>query len=255
MTSQISNTELIYDENLFIDKMSTNKGLKLLLKSQIQATRSIQRSITEIEIVINKILENINKYKNSRLIYVGAGTSGRIGVQDGSELFPTFGWPKKRVLFIIAGKNKALTTSVEGAEDDIISAVSQFKEKNVNKSDILIALAASGDTPFTVQIVKEARKIGSLTIGISNNLRGKLLSESEFNIFLDSGKEVLAGSTRLAAGTTQKICLNLISTMVMAKLGRVKQGRMNYLVANNKKLRDRKTLINNLLKDQSIKMK
>ena len=178
MTSQISNTELIYDENLFIDKMSTNKGLKLLLKSQIQATRSIQRSITEIEIVINKILENINKYKNSRLIYVGAGTSGRIGVQDGSELFPTFGWPKKRVLFIIAGKNKALTTSVEGAEDDIISAVSQFKEKNVNKSDILIALAASGDTPFTVQIVKEARKIGALTIGISNNPKGKLLSES-----------------------------------------------------------------------------
>ena len=128
-------------------------------------------------------------------------------------------------MYILAGKNKALTTSVEGAEDDEKSAVNQFKEKNISNSDIIIALAASGKTPFTVKVVQEANKIGALTIGISNNLKSKLLTESKIKIFIDSGKEVLAGSTRLAAGTTQKICLNLISTMVMAKLGRVKKGR------------------------------
>ena len=173
MTSEISNTELLYDENLFIDQMSINKGLKLLLKSQIEATRSIQKSIIDIELAVYKILEKINKYKNSRLVYVGAGTSGRIGVQDGSELFPTFGWPKKRVLFLIAGKDKALTTSVEGAEDDKKSAVSQLKENNVSKSDIIIALASSGRTPFTIKIVKEARKIGALTILVEPHLLSK----------------------------------------------------------------------------------
>lgn len=247
MVSKLPYTELLFDDSLFIDKLSINEGLKLLLKSQAQAVKSIEKSIIDIENAVSQIVKRINKYKSCRLIYVGAGTSGRIGVQDGAELYPTFAWPLSRVSYIIAGGKKSLTEPIEGAEDDVTSAIQQFKEKKVTKSDVIIALAASGNTPFTLQVVKDARKIGAFTVVISNNLSGKLLLEGQCPIYLESGKEVLAGSTRLAAGTSQKICLNLITTMVMAKLGRVKLGRMNYLVANNKKLIERKFRINQLL--------
>lgn len=248
MIDKLPNTELIFDENLFIDQMSINKGLRLLLKSQLQAVKSIEKSMCDIEIVVEKVLNKIKKHKSSRLIYVGAGTSGRIGVQDAVELYPTFGWPLEKVSFILAGGEKSLVKSIENAEDDILKATLQVEQKKITKEDIVIGLAASGNTGFTLQVIKEARKREALTIGISNNHSGDLVSYSDFSIVLESGKEVLAGSTRLAAGTTQKICLNLISTMIMAKLGRVKFGRMNFLVANNKKLRERKNRIEKIIK-------
>lgn len=247
MTSNLPDTELLFDENLFIDKMSTNKGLYLLLKSQLQAVESIEKSIFNIEIAVTKILKKIDESNNCRLIYVGAGTSGRIGVQDGAELNPTFGWPKDKVSYIIAGREKSLTESIENAEDDVYDALEQIKKKKISKFDVIIALAASGNTPFTLKVVNEAKKIGALTVGISNNKNGTLLSKCECSIFLESGKEVLAGSTRLAAGTTQKICLNLLSTLVMTRLGRVSLGRMNFLIANNKKLKERKRRIKQFL--------
>ena len=249
MVDKLPNTELLFDENLFIDQMSTNNGLRLLLKSQLQAVKSIEKSMLDIEIVIEEIFKKIKKHKTSRLIYVGAGTSGRIGVQDGVELYPTFGWPVEKVSFILAGGKESLVKSIENAEDDILSASKQVKQKKIVKEDIVIGIAASGNTSFTLQVIREARKRGALTIGISNNEKGNLILGSELAIILRSGKEVLAGSTRLAAGTTQKICLNFISTMVMAKLGRVKFGRMNFLVANNKKLRERKIGIEKIIKN------
>jgi N-acetylmuramic acid 6-phosphate etherase len=248
MNKNLPNTELLFDETLFIDKMSTNKGLNLMIQSQLQAVMSMEKAFVDIECVILKIVEYLNKYKNGRLIYVGAGTSGRIGVQDGYELFPTFGWPPERVSFILAGGEESLMKSVESAEDDLNAAISYVKSQNVNQSDIVIGLAASGNTPFTIQVIKESNKRGALTIGISNNKEGKILFHSNLSIFLESGKEVLAGSTRLAAGTTQKICLNLISTLVMSQLGKVKFGQMSSLVANNKKLRERQNRINKIVK-------
>ena len=179
-----------------------------------------------------------------RLIYVGAGTSGRIGVQDGVELFPTFNWPRERVNFIIAGGDKAILEAVENAEDSINEAIQSVKNKKINSKDVLICLAASGNTPFTCKVIEEAFNKGALTIAISNNPEGNILKFGKVKIILDTKEEVIAGSTRLKAGTAQKICLNIISSMVMTKLGRVKNGLMNNMVPTNEKLRKRKIFIN-----------
>ena len=124
------------------------------------------------------------------MIYVGAGTSARIGVQDGVELFPTFNWPKSRLDFIIAGGNKAILNAVENAEDDIIQAKKAVLEKLINSQDVVIGLAASGNTPFTCKVLEEAKKRGALTIAISNNPKGKLLNFGKCNIILDTKEEV-----------------------------------------------------------------
>ena len=185
--------------------------------------------------------------QDGKIIYAGAGTSIRIAVQDGVELYPTFGWPTKRLGFIIAGGKQALTKSVENAEDDIIDAKKQFMNLDVTKKDIIICLAASGNTPFSCKVAEIANDKGVFTIGISNNPRGKLLNHTKFKLILDTGSEVVAGSTRLKAGSAQKICLNMISTLLMIKLGRVKNGQMSHLVATNAKLRDRKKRIIDLI--------
>jgi len=179
------------------------------------------------------------------LIYAGAGTSGRIGVQDGVELLPTFSWPQKRLDYIIAGGKKAILKSIENAEDDTHQAIDMVLKKSVSSQDVVIALAASGNTPFTCKILEEANKIGALTIGISNNPNGNLLKFADSKIILDTKEEVIAGSTRLKAGTAQKICLNIISSLVMIKMGRVKNGKMSHMLPTNQKLRDRKIRIDN----------
>jgi N-acetylmuramic acid 6-phosphate etherase len=182
-------------------------------------------------------------YKKGRLIYVGAGTSGRIGIQDGVELFPTFNWPKNRLDYVIAGGNSAILTAVENAEDNIILAKDIVIEKKINSQDVVIGLAASGNTPFTCKVMEEANDKKALTIAISNNPNGKILKFGMVKIILDTKEEVIAGSTRLKAGTAQKICLNIISSMVMVKMGRVKNGIMCHMVPTNKKLRERKLRI------------
>ena len=195
----------------------------------------------------------LEKNPNSKIIYVGAGTSARIAAQDGVELVPTFGWPTKRLKFIIAGGKKALTKSIEGAEDLRYTSVKNVVGNTIKPNDIVIGLAASGSTKFTTEIVDYANKIGALTIGISNNLNSKLEKISKISIILNTGAEIVAGSTRLKAGTAQKICLNLISTIVMARLGKVKRGMMNNLIPTNKKLLNRKKIINSLLSTEERK--
>ena len=179
------------------------------------------------------------KNRKSSLIYIGAGTSGRIGVQDAVELYPTFSWPKNRIKFIIAGGKRGVTNSIEDSEDDVSKARGEIKKIQNIKNDVVIGISASGNTPFTVQALSIAKKKGALTIGISNNLNSPLLKTSELKIFLNTGREVVAGSTRLKAGTSQKVCLNLLSTLLMVKLKKVKDGRMINLKPLNKKLRER----------------
>jgi N-acetylmuramic acid 6-phosphate etherase len=171
-----------------------------------------------------------------RLVYVGAGTSGRMGVQDGAELVPTFGWPDDRLLLLIAGGKDALLQSVEGAEDEVEHAVALVTRHEINADDVLIAVAASGTTPFTVTCLREARKRGALTIGIANNRDTPILHESHHAILLSTGSEPIAGSTRMKAGTAQKIALNLLSCLLMILLGRVYQGLMVDVRALNEKL-------------------
>lgn len=241
-------TETRPPKNLWIDKMETSKALSCMLANQSEAIKAIENSLVEIEIIVNKIYAHLKKSKKGRIIYCGAGTSGRIAAQDGVELYPTFGWKKSRVDFIIPGGKKGLVNSLEGAEDDVKLAKEMLKRKCITSEDVVICLAASGNTEFTNEIAKLSSELNALTVGISNNSRGKILKFVDFRLLLDTGFELVAGSTRLKAGTAQKISLNLISTMVMTKLGFVKNGLMVSMVPLNQKLKKRAEAISRYLK-------
>jgi len=171
-----------------------------------------------------------------RLIYVGAGTSGRLAVQDGAELVPTFNWPPQRLLMLMAGGKDALLRSAEGAEDEPDDAARLIRQHAIGLPDVVIAVAASGTTPFTLTCLREAKRRGALAIGIANNRDTPLLAEAECAIPLDTGPEPIAGSTRMKAGTAQRVTLNLLSSLVMIRLGRVHEGLMVDVQAINAKL-------------------
>ena len=174
-----------------------------------------------------------------RLIYAGAGTSGRLAVQDGAELMPTFSWPKDRLVLLIAGGDKTLIQAVEGAEDEVKLAQALIKKHKVTKRDVMIAVAASGTTPFTLACLRSAKREGALAIGIANNPGTPILSEADHAIFLETGAEPIDGSTRMNAGTAQRITLSLLSSLLMIRLGRVYDGMMVDVQATNKKLAQR----------------
>lgn len=233
-------TENQAPEKLWVDKLSTEDATQVMLDNQAESILAVQKALPDINNIIYKIYDKLKTNNKSRLIYAGAGTSARIGIQDAVELYPTFGWPKNRIDFIIAGGYKAITTSVEGAEDDILDPYKIAQHINLSENDVLIALAASGNTPFTRECVVAANEKKTLTISISNNKNGLILKEANFGVFLDTGYEIIAGSTRLKAATAQKICLNIISSMIMTKLGFVKNGLMTHFIPSNKKLKNRK---------------
>ena len=244
MSKHTPKTELLYQKSKPIDHLSLFDGLSLMIKEQKNATLEVKRSIKSIENAIEAIFKHLTLNSKGRLIYVGAGTSARIGVQDGVELYPTFNWPKERLDFIIAGGINALLNAIENAEDDTYLAEKIAEDKMIFHEDVVIGLAASGNTPFTCKVLEKAKNQNALTIAISNNPNGEILKYGHHKIILNTKAEVIAGSTRLKAGTAQKICLNIISSMVMVKMGRVKNGRMNEMVPTNAKLRLRKKLIN-----------
>ena len=237
-------------KNLWIDKMSPKEALIAMLNNQSGVIKAIEDDIDSILNASNAMYEKLVNNINSRIIYVGAGTSARIAVQDGVELFPTFSWPQTRVDYIIAGDLKALTNAIEGAEDNIIFAQEMFENKKVSSKDVIIGLTASGNTPFTIALIDMANKVGATTIGIGNNLNGKIKDISKFPITLDTGYELVAGSTRLKAGTAQKICLNLLSTLCMSRFGGVKNGLMINLQPSNAKLKNRIAKIKRQINNQ-----
>ena len=211
-----------------------------MLQEQKNASLEVKKVSKLIERAIEDIHQHLSLNPEGRIIYTGAGTSARIGVQDGVELFPTFNWPNERLEFIIAGGFDALLKAVENAEDNINMAEKIVVEKSINHNDVVIGLAASGNTPFTCKVLEKAKSRKALTIAISNNPRGEILEYGHHKIILNTKEEIIAGSTRLKAGTAQKICLNIISSIVMVKMGRVKNGFMNNMVPTNSKLRLRK---------------
>ena len=247
MSKNTPETELLYQKSKPIDQLSLFDGLSLMIKEHRNAALEVKRSIKSIEHVIEVIYKHLTLNSKGRLIYVGAGTSARIGLQDGVELFPTFNWPKERIDFIIAGGVNALLNAIENAEDDVDSADKIVEEKFICYEDVVIGVAASGNTPFTCRVLKKAKNQNALTIAISNNPKGKILKHGDHKIILNTKAEVIAGSTRLKAGTAQKICLNLISSMVMLKMGRVKNGMMNEMIPTNEKLRLRKKKLINFI--------
>ena len=240
-------TEDIISGNKYIDQLSNNLALNLMLKSHASTISIIKRELFSLEKVTLEILNKLKKTKEARLVYVGSGTSGRIAVQDAVELYPTFGWPSSRIAFIIAGGMRALTKSIEGSEDNCISSKVIITKNKICKNDIVIGVSASGNTPFTVDCILQAKKRGALTIAIVNNKESILQKNADLSICLPTGAEVVAGSTRLKAGTAQKICLNMISTLLMTRLGFVKNSLMVNLVPSNEKLIKRKKLIKKLI--------
>ena len=175
-----------------------------------------------------------------RLVYAGAGTSGRLAVQDGAELMPTFSWPSERLLLLMAGGDDALLRAVEGAEDTPDEAAALIYRHRIDAKDALIAVAASGSTPFTLACLREAAARGALTVGIANNADTPLPNEADHPVWLDTGAEPIAGSTRMKAGTAQRVALTLLSSLVMIRLGKVYAGLMVDVQASNAKLVDRR---------------
>src|SRR5436190_7169288 len=217
-----------------IDLWEPSDVLEAMIGGQFAAVAAVRTAFPEIERAGRGIEDRLRG--SGRLVYAGAGTSGRLAVQDGAELMPTFSWPRERLLLLLAGGDEAMTQAVEGAEDDIGRAAELIGQHGIGAADVLIAVAASGTTPFTLTCLREARRRGALTVGIANNPDTPLLAEADRPILLATGPEPIAGSTRMNAGTAQRITLNLLSTLVMIRLGRIYRGMMVEVQASNAKL-------------------
>lgn len=221
-----------------IDLWEPAEVLEAMVGGQFAAVAAVRAAMPAIERAALEMEARL--IGTGRLIYVGAGTSGRLAVQDGAELMPTFGWPRDRLLLLIAGGEEAMTRAVEGAEDEAGHAAELIRRHAVNEKDCLVAVAASGTTTFTVACLREAKLCGALTIGIANNQATPLVNEADRSILLETGAEPIAGSTRMNAGTAQRITLTLLSSLLMIRFGRVYRGVMIDVQATNKKLVKRK---------------
>jgi N-acetylmuramic acid 6-phosphate etherase len=224
-----------------LDAWPLASAMEAMWEGQLAAVAAVGRALPAITSATHAAKEALGD--RGRLIYVGAGTSGRVAVQDGAELPPTFAWPEERLRFIIAGGESALITSVEGAEDDVADAVKQIDDVRLTPHDVVIAVAASGTTPFTVAALQQAGTYGIVTIGVANNPGTELLTSAKYPVLVETGRELIAGSTRMKAGTAQKVVLNLISTGIMLRLGRVFRGMMVNMQTTNTKLKRRAELM------------
>jgi N-acetylmuramic acid 6-phosphate etherase len=222
-----------------LDALSNGEIIALILDAQaagLAATRDVTDAIAT---AASAIAGRLAASSTGRLIYAGAGTSGRLGVLDGAELIPTFGWPPERGGFLIAGGLEALVKPIEGAEDDAGAGAAEATALKLGKDDALIAISASGTTPYTLAVCEAARAAGALTIAIANNASAPLLDAAEHAIAVPSGAEPIGGSTRMTAGTVQKVTLNLLSTLTMIRLNRTYGGYMVDLLLTNDKLKQR----------------
>lgn len=230
-------TEGVTERYSDLDLLDGRNLLERLLNDQQAAVDAVRATLTALESATGAAAERLAR--GGRLIYCGAGTSGRLSQLDATELTPTFSWPPERAVTLMAGGRQAFWTAVENAEDDVAAAERDFRAAHVQPDDVVIGVAASGTTPYVQRILELARHAGALTIGLANNAGTPVLSASAHPLLLDTGPEVLSGSTRLKAGTAQKITLNLFSTAVMVRLGKVYQNLMVDLIATNEKLRCR----------------
>lgn len=233
----MTTTETLDVRYLDLDLWPTDLAVTAMLEGQMAAIAAIQSQVGAIARAADTAAARLSD--GGRLIYVGAGTSGRLAVQDGTELNPTFGWPMDRLVFLMAGGPAALMQAREGVEDDTTTAEADVASCAMTPSDVVIGVAASGRTPYTLVAIDHARAVGALTIGITNNPGTPLTDRAEHAIVPATGSEVLAGSTRMKAGTAQKAALNLLSTAVMLRLGFVHHGRMVAMRVSNAKLLNR----------------
>ena len=222
-----------------LEKMSTLDLLTNINKEDQKVALAVQKAIPYIIPLVDHIAEKMES--GGRLFYIGAGTSGRLGILDASECPPTFGVPHDWVIGLIAGGDGAIRKAVEHAEDSDVLAWNDLLEYHINTSDTVIGIAASGTTPYVVQGLKKCRDKGITTACITCNVGSPLSAQADFPVEVVVGPEFLTGSTRMKAGTAQKMVLNMISTSIMIKLGRVQDNRMVDMQLSNAKLIDRGT--------------
>lgn len=222
-----------------LDKMSVREILVNMNTEDTTVPKAVARAMPQIEALVPEIVKQMDK--GGRLFYVGAGTSGRLGIVDASECPPTFGVPHGLVIGIIAGGDGAIRKAVEFAEDDREQGWKDLQEYQINHKDVVIGLAASGRTPYVIGAVETAGKHGLVTGCITCNRHSELAQAALFPIEVVVGPEFVTGSTRLKSGTAQKLVLNMISTAVMIQLGRVKGNKMVDMQLSNNKLVDRGT--------------
>ena len=220
-----------------LDSWGSAAILDALWEGQMSAVAALRPALPALAAAADAAVVRLEA--GGRLVYVGAGTSGRLGVQDGAELMPTFGWPAERLVLLLAGGRDALLGAVEDAEDDRGAALAAIEAHGVGPGDVVIAVAASGGTPYTVACAEAARARDALVVGIAGVTGSALLRAAGHAVLVETGAEAVAGSTRMKAGTAQKAALTMFSTLLMVRLGRVWRGRMVDMQARNEKLRGR----------------
>lgn len=233
---KITESSSLYDN---LDKMSVLELLTGINREDQKIAIAVEKEIPKIEQLVTGIVARMKR--GGRLFYMGAGTSGRLGVLDASEIPPTYGMPNTLVIGLIAGGDKALRNPVEAAEDDYNKGWEELKAHNINENDTVVGIAASGTTPYVIGALREARKNGILTASIACNPDSPIADEAEIAIEPIVGPEFVTGSTRMKSGTAQKMVLNMITTSTMIQLGRVKGNKMVNMQLTNKKLVDRGT--------------
>ncbi len=230
-------TEQRNPASMNLDQMSIAEILELMNDQDRQIPQAIYQALPDIKQLIEAVVASFNN--GGRLIYIGAGTSGRLGILDAAECVPTFGTPPEMVVGLIAGGEQAIQEAVEGAEDSKELAEEDLKALNLNDKDVVVGIAASGRTPYVMGGLEYAQKMGAQTGAISNNENTKISAAADYPIEVITGPEVLTGSTRLKAGTSQKLVLNMISTISMVKIGKAYENLMVDVQATNEKLVDR----------------
>ncbi len=227
-------TEQILSTATDLDRMSALDIVRIINREDSTVSASVQRALPQIARAVDVVVAGLRH--GGRLIYVGAGTSGRLGALDASEIQPTFNTDRHTVQFIMAGGPKALGASTEASEDDTALAVKEMKKRKPGKHDIVLGIASSGRTPFTIAAVEYARSRGARTIALTCNRNSPLERAADFAIVTEVGPEVLAGSSRMKAGTAHKMVLNMISTAAMTRLGYVYGNLMVNVWTKNEKL-------------------
>lgn len=227
-------TETPDQQHAELDQYPTVELVNTLVDDQINAVKAVRAAAPRIAAAVTAALPRIEA--GGRLIYVGAGTSGRLGVLDSVELYPTFSWPTERAVALLAGGTRAMFVAVEGAEDDLAQGAADLRDTNAGPNDVVLLIAASGGTPYVLGALRAARELGALTVGFANNTDAPVANEAEIGVTLDTGSEIISGSTRLKAGTSQKIALNTFSSALMVRLNKVYGNLMVDLKPTNAKL-------------------
>ena len=235
-------TEQINPATAHIDECTTLEMVRLINDEDKKIAAAVEKVLPEIARAVDKIVESFSH--GGRLFYIGAGTSGRLGVLDASECPPTFGVNPEMVQGLIAGGERALIRAVEGAEDNRELAEKNLRDKNFSSTDVLVGITASGRTPYVLGGVDFAKKIGAVTVGVSCVENSALAQAVDIAITPVTGAEALTGSTRMKAGTATKMVLNMLTTAAMIKIGKVRGNLMVCVQATNDKLRDRLKRIN-----------